>query len=161
MPKAVPVKAVPSKSGMTCISADNRKMHTVPSSDYVTDESWPINKRMTTPLTHSPTLHEPDGALHWHMIMNCFEGFSKTMGWSFEDWKTPETRIRQDQVRILYRHFGQSTVLASRSRTLWWRSWTNSIGSSLLQIYRGRMSRRSRHQQSKGKTSSDADSTFH
>ena len=37
---------------------------------------------------HSPTLREPDGAIHWPTILEYLEGFRRTtIGRSFEDWK--------------------------------------------------------------------------
>ena len=49
-----------------------RKWHTISAVDHVHDESLPISKKITTLLRHSPTLREPDGAIHWLMIMEYF-----------------------------------------------------------------------------------------
>ena len=61
---------------------------------HVSDDSLPISKKMTTLLRHSLLLREPDGALHWHIIMDQFKGFDNNVGWSFrglEEMNTDRT----------------------------------------------------------------------
>ena len=70
LPKTYPMKAVPSMPAMTYSATENRQWHTLLAVDYVSDEPLSLSKKMTTLLRRSPMLREPDGAIHWQIILD-------------------------------------------------------------------------------------------
>ena len=59
---------------------------------YVSNQSLPVSKKMTTSLRHSPILRLPDGAIHWQAMLDHFEGFDTTMRTGRDAYKTDQTR---------------------------------------------------------------------
>ena len=85
--KASPVKAVPSKSGMTYIWTENRQWHTVLAVDSVSSQSIASVKEDGDVTEALLCVTRTRRSTYWQMILDLFKGLDQIIGCSLEDLK--------------------------------------------------------------------------